>query len=156
MQPTERIPMMPLSLGDSLAPILSAGLMLANLRGKAFDAAVVVGSYPPSVSLKPESISQKKSICLGDQELILPSAFLRACGLRKLVTPLDVVIFEMTEHERINRFTSHESLMCQLAFLHILILFMVHAFFFWFHIIMCRSKAFTGLFVIGVYVLIWT
>jgi hypothetical protein len=52
---------------------------------------------------------------------------------------LDVVIFEMTGHERhvcIVRFTIHESLMCQLAFLHILILLMVYVlfifFFLWF------------------------
>jgi hypothetical protein len=67
--------------------------------------------------------------------------------------PLDVVISE-TGHERracINRYTSHESLMCHLVFLHSLILFLIHALF-WFERIMCRSKDLTELVVIGVYV----
>lgn len=127
IQHTVRTPTMPLSLDASLAPILSVDPMSANLHGKVFDAAVVVGSCQPSVSPKPASISHTRSTWLRDQELTLPSAFLRECGSRQLMK-LGVAIFEMSDeyHTCIHSFTSHESLSSNLY------LFMAWFFSIWF------------------------
>lgn len=108
------------SLDASLAPIPSAGPMSANLHGKVFDAAVVVGSCPPSVSPKLALISHTRLIWPRAQELTLPSVFLPECGFRQLMT-LGGAIFEMRNdehHTYIHSFTSHESLKLQLAFVY--------------------------------------